>query len=62
MSTVCTERIANLTEHFKSAKKDVNSKIGLGRLISLRSSLLKYLERKDVERYKRLVQSLKLRR
>ncbi|WP_245263923.1 30S ribosomal protein S15 [Candidatus Liberibacter asiaticus] len=40
----------------------MNSKIGLGRLISLRSSLLKYLERKDVERYKRLVQSLKLRR
>ncbi|AKK20126.1 30S ribosomal protein S15 [Candidatus Liberibacter africanus] len=59
---VCCERIANLTKHFKNAKKDVNSKIGLSKLIALRNSLLKYLERKDVERYKKLVSSLGLRR
>ncbi|MEG8099074.1 30S ribosomal protein S15 [Candidatus Liberibacter brunswickensis] len=59
---VCSERIANLTEHFKNAKKDVDSKMGLSRLISLRSSLLKYLEREYVDRYKKIVKSLKLRR
>ncbi|MBA5724277.1 30S ribosomal protein S15 [Candidatus Liberibacter sp.] len=60
--SICTERISNLTAHFKNARKDVNSKRGLNRLISLRNSLLKYLERKDEQRYKKLVSSLGLRR
>ncbi|ADR52008.1 30S ribosomal protein S15 [Candidatus Liberibacter solanacearum CLso-ZC1] len=59
---ICTERIANLTIHFKNAKKDVNSKMGLNGLISLRNSLLKHLKMKDVKRYKKLIESLKLRR
>ncbi|MBY7649095.1 MAG: 30S ribosomal protein S15 [Candidatus Liberibacter europaeus] len=59
---ICTERISNLTSHFKVAKKDVNSKMGLSKLISLRSSLLKYLGRKDINRYKKVVKRLGLRR
>ncbi|EMS36490.1 30S ribosomal protein S15 [Candidatus Liberibacter americanus] len=60
--SIFTDRIANLTNHFKTAKKDVNSKTGLNRLISLRSGLLKYLKSKDVERYKNLIKRLGLRR
>ncbi|MBL0848719.1 MAG: 30S ribosomal protein S15 [Candidatus Liberibacter ctenarytainae] len=59
---ICTERIANLTVHFKTAKKDMNSKTGLSRLISLRNSMLKYLEKKDVRRYRKLIERLGLRR
>ncbi len=57
-----TERINSLTEHFKSHKKDHHSRRGLLMLVSQRKRLLEYLKRKDVERYRTLIQSLGLRK
>jgi small subunit ribosomal protein S15 len=56
-----TERIALLTEHFKTHKKDTNSHRGLLKLVGQRKRLLSYLHRKDVERYRALVKKLGLR-
>ncbi len=57
-----TERINQLTEHFKAHKKDHHSRRGLLMLVSQRKSLLEYLKRKDVGRYRGLIQSLGLRK
>lgn len=57
-----TERITNLTEHFKDHKKDNHSRRGLLKLVSSRRSLLDYVKRKDEERYKSLISSLGIRR
>ena len=57
-----TERITNLTEHFKDHKKDNHSRRGLLKLVSSRRSLLDYLKRQDEERYKTLISSLGIRR
>lgn len=57
-----TERIVNLTEHFKSHAKDNHSRRGLLRLVSQRRHLLDYLKGKDEERYRTLIQRLGLRR
>ncbi len=57
-----TERINGLTEHFKTHKKDHHSRRGLLMLVSQRKSLLEYLKRKNVERYRTLIQSLGLRK
>ena len=57
-----TERITNLTEHFKDHKKDNHSRRGLLKLVSSRRSLLDYLKSKDEERYKKLISSLGIRR
>jgi small subunit ribosomal protein S15 len=57
-----TERITNLTEHFKDHKKDNHSRRGLLKLVSSRRSLLDYLKRQDEERYKNLITSLGIRR
>jgi len=57
-----TERINNLTEHFKVYKKDRHSRRGLLRLIGQRRRLLDYLMSKSRERYKNLVSKLGLRR
>ncbi|GKX32970.1 MAG: 30S ribosomal protein S15 [Rhizobiaceae bacterium MnEN-MB40S] len=57
-----TERITNLTEHFKGHKKDNHSRRGLLKMVSNRRSLLDYLKRKDEERYKKLIASLGIRR
>jgi small subunit ribosomal protein S15 len=57
-----TERITNLTEHFKDHKKDNHSRRGLLKLVSSRRSLLDYVKRKDEERYKSLINSLGIRR
>ncbi len=57
-----TERIVNLTEHFKTHKKDHHSRRGLLHLVSLRRRLLNYLKREDVERYKKLIAELGLRK
>ncbi|MBT3789277.1 MAG: 30S ribosomal protein S15 [Alphaproteobacteria bacterium] len=59
---VLTTRIINLTEHFKTHKKDVHSRRGLIRMINTRRSLLDYLKRKDQSRYEKLIGSLGLRK
>lgn len=59
---ILTERIVNLTEHFKDHKKDNHSRRGLLKLVSSRRSLLDYLKKKDEERYKKLISSLGIRR
>lgn len=59
---VLTERINNLTEHFKTNKKDHHSRRGLLKMVGQRRRLLDYLKRKDVERYKKLIETLGLRK
>ncbi len=59
---ILTERISNLTEHFKTHAKDRHSRRGLLTLISTRRSLLDYLSRKDTERYEALIKTLGLRK
>ncbi len=59
---VLTERITNLTEHFKGHKKDNHSRRGLLKMVATRRSLLDYVKRKDEERYKDLIQRLGIRR
>lgn len=59
---VLTERIANLTEHFKTHKKDNHSRRGLLKLVSQRRRLLDYLARIDRDRYQTLIGKLGLRR
>ncbi|MEM1082106.1 MAG: 30S ribosomal protein S15 [Pseudomonadota bacterium] len=57
-----TARIQHLTGHFKTHKKDHHSRKGLIRLVNQRRSLLDYVRRKDVQRYRDIVQRLGLRR
>lgn len=59
---VLTERIVNLTEHFKSHKKDHHSRRGLLMMVSRRRRLLDYMERKNKEGYAALIKRLGLRR
>ncbi|MEI8144978.1 MAG: 30S ribosomal protein S15 [Alphaproteobacteria bacterium] len=59
---ILTERITNLTEHFKTHAKDNHSRRGLLKLVSQRRSLLDYLKRKDEARYKTLIERLGIRR
>ncbi len=59
---ILSERIANLTGHFKSHHKDKHSRRGLLMLVSRRRRLLDYVDRKDHERYTTLIQRLGLRR
>jgi small subunit ribosomal protein S15 len=59
---ILTERIRNLTEHFKSHNKDNHSRRGLLMMVNKRRSLLAYLKNKDVERYNALIQKLGLRK
>jgi small subunit ribosomal protein S15 len=59
---ILTVRITNLTEHFKSHKKDNHSRRGLLKLVSLRRSLLDYVKSKDEPRYKALIERLGIRR
>jgi small subunit ribosomal protein S15 len=57
-----SERIAHLTEHLKSNHKDHHSRRGLLKMVGKRRSLLDYLKGKDAERYKKLIETLNLRR
>ncbi|GAB2507451.1 30S ribosomal protein S15 [Pseudoxanthomonas sangjuensis] len=57
-----TARITQLGEHFAIHKKDHHSRRGLLQLVNRRRSLLDYLKKKDVERYKALIEKLGLRR
>ena len=59
---VLSERIANLTEHFKTHAKDNHSRRGLLKLVSQRRRLLDYVKNKDVARYQSLIERLGLRR
>ena len=59
---VLSERIANLTEHFKTHVKDNHSRRGLIKLVSQRRRLLDYVKSKDQARYEGLIQRLGLRR
>lgn len=59
---VLSERINNLTEHFKIHKKDNHSRRGLLKLVSQRRRLLDYVKARDVSRYQSLIERLGLRR
>jgi small subunit ribosomal protein S15 len=59
---ILSERITNLTEHFKKHVKDNHSRRGLLKLVSQRRQLLDYLKRSDEGRYKALIQKLGIRR
>ncbi len=59
---ILTERIANLTEHFKGHKKDNHSRRGLLMMVSRRRKLLDYVRSKDEARYKDIITRLGIRR
>jgi len=59
---ILTERITNLTGHFKTHAKDNHSRRGLLKLVSSRRSLLDYLKKKDESRYRTLIEKLGIRR
>ncbi len=59
---ILTERINNLTEHFKTHVKDNHSRRGLLKMVSQRRSLLDYLRGKDEARYRTLIEKLGIRR
>ena len=59
---ILTERIVNLTEHFKGHHKDNHSRRGLLMMVNKRRSLLDYLRNKDVDRYAKLIKDLGLRK
>ena len=58
---ILTERIRNLTEHIKRNKKDLHSRRGLIGMVNKRRKLLKYLKRKNPERYQQVIKELKIR-
>ena len=57
-----TERINSLTDHLKTHKKDHHSRRGLLMMVGQRRGLLNYLESKDIERYRTIIEQLRLRR
>ncbi len=59
---VLTRRIAHLTEHLREHNHDYHSRRGLLKMVGKRRRLLKYLQKKDVERYRSLIAKLGLRR
>jgi small subunit ribosomal protein S15 len=59
---ILSERISNLTEHFKSHVKDNHSRRGLLKLVSTRRSLLDYVKKTDEARYKALLERHNIRR
>ncbi len=59
---ILTYRINSLNEHLKENKKDHHSRRGLLRMVGKRRGLLKYLKKKDIERYRTLIKKLGLRK
>ncbi|MCI0448173.1 MAG: 30S ribosomal protein S15 [Chlorobi bacterium] len=60
---ILTERINQLTdEHFATRKKDNHSRLGLLKMVGKRRRLLRYLENKDIERYRKLIKELNIRK
>ena len=59
---ILSERISYLTDHFKTHAKDHHSRRGLIKLVGQRRRLLNYLKKKDIDRYRSLIETLGLRR
>lgn len=59
---IMTKRIEELTEHFKTHKKDHNSRRGLLKLVGKRRKLLNYLRKSDLDEYRKLIKELGLRK
>ena len=59
---ILTAEINRLTEHFKEHKHDYHSQRGLMKMVGRRKNLLAYLQRKDLDRYKKLIAELGLRK
>jgi len=59
---ILTSRINELTEHLKMHKKDHSSRRGLLKMVGNRSSLLKYVKNKDINRYRQIISRLGLRK
>jgi len=59
---ILTERINQLTEHLKIHKKDNHSRRGLLKMVGTRRSLLDYLQKKDIERYRAIIAKLGIRK
>ena len=59
---ILTKRINELTEHLKVNKKDHHSRRGLLKMVGKRRNLLKYLQNKDVNRYRAIIEKLGLRK
>jgi len=57
-----SDRISYLTDHFKNHAKDHHSRRGLLKMVGQRRSLLKYLQNKDITRYRSLIQELGIRK
>ena len=60
--SILTQRILELTEHLKIHKKDHHTRLGLMKLVGKRRRLLKYLESKDIDSYRKLIKKLKIRK
>lgn len=58
---VLSKRIADLTEHLKVHKKDNHSRRGLFKMVGRRKNLLNYLKKKDIERYRAIIEKLGIR-
>ena len=59
---ILTTRIDELTEHLKTHRKDHSSRRGLLKMVGTRSALLKYVRNNDIERYRRIISRLGLRK
>ena len=60
--SILTERIRNLTDHFKTHQKDNHSRKGLLTMVSTRKKLLNYLRKTDYDKYMKIIQELELRK
>lgn len=58
---ILTHRINGLNEHLKNHKKDHHSRRGLLKMVGTRRNLLRYLQKKDIERYRSLIERLNIR-
>ena len=59
---ILTERIRQLTEHLKKHPNDDHSRLGMYKMVGKRRSLLDYLQKKDIERYRALIAKLGIRK
>lgn len=59
---ILTERINELAKHFEEHKKDKHSKVGLLKMVGKRRRLLNYLAKKDINRYRKLIEELNIRK
>ena len=59
---ILTERIKNLTEHLKVHKKDNHSRRGLYMMVGQRRNMLNYLKKKDINRYRAIIEKLNIRK